>query len=86
MSILNCSDCIYNKTYVCPYLFKEKPKELECGTFRNHNPTKEEVIEMAMCAVCGREEYRYEIENSINKMNENELKKEWERYMIMFSV
>lgn len=81
-----CDKCIYNETYVCPNLHKKVVEVCNCGTFRNYDPTKEEIIDMAMCAVCGREEYRSEIEESINKMNKYELRKEWERYMIMFSV
>ena len=85
---MECKKCSNYLTYACPNLFKEE------STFDNNKcyhgikkyVTREELIELKMCGVCGREEYRDEIVKEVMALSDKDVVKEYNIEISFYNI
>ena len=76
---LNCKNCTHYKTYCCPHLYdKNSTKDIsKCYFGIMKKVTKQDLIELKMIGVCGREEYREIITKEVMTLTDEEVVKEY---------
>ena len=76
---LSCKDCTRYKTYRCPHLYdKNNTKDIsKCYFGIMKKVTKQDLIELKMIGVCGREEYREIITKEVMELTDEEIVKEY---------
>lgn len=82
---MECKTCAYYKTYACEHLDEKTDDISQCYFGELKTVTRQNLIELEMVGVSGREEYREEITKKVMAMTDEEVIKTYnERIKIYY--